>query len=272
MAKTKRQIQEDLKVIDVVVELLDARVPASSRNPDFESLLNQKPRIFLLNKADLAETAKTNQWIERFKQEDIPAAEVNAMSGAGIKKVVKFIEEAAKEKMEQLQRRGRRPRAIRVMIVGIPNVGKSSLINKMVGRSSTKTGDKPGVTRGKQWVRIGKQLELLDTPGVLWPKFKNEQQGFHLALTGAISDDLFDWEDVAIYFLDYLKQNNFSRVIERYGFENPASDSGEMLAQLGEKRGCMEKGGAVNLQKAAYLLIQEYRSGKLGHFTLELPE
>lgn len=270
MAKAHRMIRENLKLVDVVIELLDARVPLSSANPMIDSVAENKPRIVALNKADLAEALWTEKWISRFRSKGLQAIAIEAVSGKGAKTLVAKVEEAAREKIEKQRAKGINPRAVRAMILGIPNVGKSSLINRLLGSTAVRTADKPGVTRGKQWIKIGRNLELLDTPGVLWPKFEDPDVGFKLAVTGAINDEVYDLEKVMAQFLQLLRINYSSRLIERYKLTTPLpEDSFELLSEIGAKRGFLRSGGVIDTEKTIRIILNEFRNGKLGPFTLD---
>lgn len=270
MAKAHRMIRENLKLVDVVIELLDARVPFSSANPMIDSVAENKPRIIALNKADLAESIWTEKWISSFRSRGLQAVAIEAVSGKGAKALVAKVEQAASEKIEKQRAKGINPRAVRAMILGIPNVGKSSLINRLLGNTAVRTADKPGVTRGKQWIKIGRNLELLDTPGVLWPKFEDPDVGFKLAVTGAINDEVYDLEKVMAKFLQLLRLNYSTRLIERYNLTAPLpEDSFELLSAIGAKRGCLRSGGVIDSEKTIRIILNEFRNGKLGPFTLD---
>lgn len=270
MKKAQRLIEENLKLVDVAAELLDARIPVSSANPMLQEILAGKPRVVVLGKSDLADPAMTKAWIRHYKAQGIPAVAVDAVQGKGTKQLVKLIEELARPKTEKLVSQGARPRAARVMILGIPNVGKSSLINRLAGAARTKTEDKPGVTRAKQWIRIGKNLELLDTPGILWPKFEDPLVGLKLAFTGAIKDEIYDLEQVSCLLLEALAVQHPEHLKERFKLREELPQRGyELLELVGRKRGCLIKGGNVDLEKAQHIVMSEFRSGKLGLVTLD---
>lgn len=272
MAKAHRMIRENIKLVDVVIELLDARIPASSANPVIEEVGEGKPRIVVLNKADLAEPEWTERWIRHFCAAGRPAVAVDSLGGSGAKQLVSRIEQAARDKLAALAAKGIRPRPVRAMILGIPNVGKSSLINRLLGSATARTGDKPGVTRGKQWIKIGKNLELLDTPGVLWPKLDDQEAAFRLAVSGAISDEVFDREKVVARLLVLLGGDYPDRLAARYNLTPPLPPDGlELLALIGTRRGCLRSGGVVDLEKAGRIVLSEFRDGKLGRFTLDQP-
>lgn len=270
MAKARRLIQDNLKLVDVVVELLDARIPLSSANPMLADLIVDKPHMIALNKVDLADQIATKEWIQYFNQKNIPAVGIDSMTGKGMKLLLKTIDELAKEKVNKLVSKGVNARSARVMILGIPNVGKSSLINKLAGAAIAKTADKPGVTRAKQWIKIGKNLDLLDTPGVLWPKFEDMQVGLKLAFTGAINDEVYDMEKVMNIFLDTMIQYYPERLIERYKLQSDLLESSsEVLQAIAKKRGCLLKGGMIDEEKARRIILNEFRNGKLGLITLD---
>ena len=270
MAKAHRMIREHLKMVDVVVELLDARIPASSANPVIDQVVENKPRIIALNKADLAEQQETEKWAAYFRAQGLSVVPVEAVRGKGAKMLVNRVEAAASSKLKAWEAKGIRGRAARVMILGIPNVGKSSLINRLVGETAVRTADKPGVTRGKQWVKIGKNLELLDTPGVLWPKLEDQEAAFRLAVTGAIADDVYDMEDAVNRLLVLLRTRYGHRLAERYNLQTPLPETAEeLLLLIGARRGCLRSGGTVDAEKARRIILNEFRSGKLGCFTLD---
>lgn len=274
MTKAKRMMQEDIKLIDVVIELVDARIPLASRNPDIDELAKGKSRIVLFNKSDLADEKKTSEWKAWFEQKGIYTALVNSKSGKGVKAVHQVIQEACKEKIERDRRRGIKNRPVRAMVVGIPNVGKSTFINSFAGRACAKTGNKPGVTKGKQWIRLNKSVELLDTPGILWPKFEDQAIGLRLAFIGSIKDEIINTTELAMELLQYLLKEYPENLTERYHVsitgeeENPSL---EALKQIAEKRACLLKGGDLDYDKAAVLLLDEFRNGLLGKITLERP-
>ncbi|MBR3132493.1 MAG: ribosome biogenesis GTPase YlqF [Clostridia bacterium] len=281
MAKTRRQISEDLKLIDVVIELLDARIPVSSQNPDIAGMTNGKKRIVLLNKADLADKLETKKWIEFFEKKGIPCLDVDSNSGRGVDKVNRVIESLMKDEIEKKRARGIINKTIRVMILGIPNVGKSSFINRVSKKTSMVVGNKPGVTRQKQWIRLGSNIELLDTPGVLWPKFE-EEIGLNLAYTGSIKDDIFDRVEIAYSFTKYMINNYFDRLIDRYGLDESSVKSVlsderfmeneriyEVMKMIGKRRGAIVSGGEVDDEKVSRIILDDFRSGKFGEITLE---
>ncbi|WP_422699797.1 ribosome biogenesis GTPase YlqF [Dendrosporobacter quercicolus] len=270
MAKAQRMIREHLKLVDVVIELLDARIPLSSANPVIHEIIDNKPRLVALNKADLAEPDRTTRWLAHFREQGLPVVALDSMTGKGSKALVSRVEQLAGDKIAALVAKGINPRAVRAMILGIPNVGKSSLINRLLGTATVRTADKPGVTRGKQWIKIGKNLELLDTPGVLWPKFEDPEVGFKLAVTGAINDEVYDREKVMAKLLAVLRENYSERLTVRYKLTPPLpEDSSALLALIGAKRGCLRSGGLIDDEKARRIILNEFRSGKLGQFTLD---
>lgn len=274
MTKARKIITENLKLVDVVIELLDARIPYSSANPMLKEIIAQKPRIIALNKADLADPAVTRKWQAAFKEQGIQAVAVDAMTGKGTKQLVAMTEELARYKTDKLLAKGAiKARAARVMIIGIPNVGKSSLINRLAGAARAKTADKPGVTRAKQWIRIGKNLELLDTPGILWPKFEDMTVGLKLSFTGAINDEAVDREQVVGVFLETMLNMYPDRLKERYKIDGELpTQPFELLELIGKKRGCLVKGGIVDTEKAQRIVFTDFRSGKLGLVSLDLPD
>ena len=271
MTKAKRMMQENIKLIDLVIELVDARVPMSSRNPDIDELGKNKARLILLNKSDLAEDKWNDAWSEYFREKGFSVVKVNSKKGGGIKSINGVIQEACKEKIERDRKRGILNRPVRAMVVGIPNVGKSTFINAYAGRACAKTGNKPGVTKGKQWIRLNKGLELLDTPGILWPKFEDQQVGLHLAMIGSINDEILNVEELALSVIDYLTAEYPGTLEKRFGFEG-MTDRVEILGEIARVRGCLKKGNELDYEKAARLLMDDFRSGKLGRITLEKPE
>lgn len=270
MAKAQKMIRENLKLIDVVIELLDARIPISSANPVLQEIIADKPRMVALNKADLADEKETQAWIKVFQAKGVQAVAVDSMTGKGLKVLTAKVEQLARGKTEKLVEKGVKPRAARAMILGIPNVGKSSMINRLQGTAITKTADKPGVTRNKQWIKVSKSLELLDTPGVLWPKFEDRNVGLKLAFTGAVRDEVYDMEKVIEAFLQFLRCHYAERLAERYKLSSPLpEDSAELLDQIGRKRGCLQSGGIVDYEKTRRIILNEFRAGKLGRITLD---
>lgn len=274
MTKARKIITENLKLVDAVIELLDARIPYSSANPMLQEIISGKPRVVALNKADLADPVITRKWVDYFTQQGIKAVSIDSMTGKGTKQLVQAVEDMARDKTEKLLSKGViKPRAARVMILGIPNVGKSSLINRLAGAVKAKAADKPGVTRAKQWIRIGKNLELLDTPGILWPKFEDMTVGLKLAFTGAINDEAIDREQVVAVFLETMAKLYPERLRERYKLIDELPEQPmELLELVGRKRGCLVKGGAVDLDKAQRIVFTDFRSGKLGVVSLDVPE
>lgn len=275
MTKTKRQIQASLKLVDAVAEIIDARIPVSSRNPDLDSIIQNKPRVVLMNKCDMADPSSTQKWINYFKNNGIVAIPIDCKTGRGIDKFVSSVNEVLKEKIEKQKAKGLLNPTVRVMIVGIPNVGKSTFINRISKNRKAKAEDKPGVTRGNQWFTINKGFEVLDTPGVLWPKFEDKIVGERLAFTGAVKDQIMDTELLAMRLLDFLKVEKNPIFVERFKLQNePIEDieSYELLELIGRKRGMLISGGEIDTERAAIMLLDEYRSAKLGKYTFELPE
>ena len=275
MTKTKRQIQTSLKLVDAVAEIIDARIPVSSRNPDLDSIIQNKPRVVLMNKCDMADPSSTQKWINYFKNNGIVAIPIDCKTGRGINKFVSSVNEVLKEKIEKQKAKGLLNPTVRVMIVGIPNVGKSTFINRISKNRKAKAEDKPGVTRGNQWFTINKGFEVLDTPGVLWPKFEDKIVGERLAFTGAVKDQIMDTELLAMRLLDFLKVEKNPIFVERFKLKNePIEDieSYELLELIGRKRGMLISGGEIDTERAAIMLLDEYRSAKLGKYTFELPE
>ena len=271
MTKAKRQMQEDLKLIDLVIELVDARIPFSSRNLDIDELGKNKARLILMNKADLADPGKTEIWSNYFKSRGCFVVCIDARSKKGMKAIQNEIMEACREKIERDLRRGIKNRPVRAMVVGIPNVGKSTFINTYAGKACAKTGNKPGVTKGKQWIRLNKNVELLDTPGILWPKFEDQKVGLHLALIGSIKDEILNIDEMSLALIKLLMRDDPRAVAARYELEEE-TDAVEILKSVAKNRGCLKKGEELDYSKAAALIIDEFRSGKIGRFTLELPE
>ncbi|WP_309121307.1 ribosome biogenesis GTPase YlqF [Paenibacillus sp.] len=277
MTRARRQIEEKLKLIDVAIELLDARLPASSRNPMIGDILGQKPRLVLLNKSDLADPAATERWVEKLAADQVRVLPIDANTGTGVRDILPRAKELMAPKYEAWRKKGMEPRPIRTLIVGIPNVGKSTLINRLAGRAVAATGDRPGVTKGQQWIKFGKEMDLLDTPGILWPKFEDPHVGFRLAATGAIRDDILNSEDVAFFTAKFLCKRYPGVFQERYGIESLPEDLEdphqvvELLEAIGRRRGAVMSGGKINLTKASDVFLHDLRGGKLGRITLELP-
>ena len=270
MTKAVRQMKEDIKLIDLVIELLDARIPLSSRNPDIDDLGKNKARLVLLNKSDLADETDNNKWIQYFKDKGIIALKINSKNKQGIKEINNAVQIACKEKIERDKKRGIINRPVRAMVVGIPNVGKSTFINAYAGRAAAKTGNKPGVTKGKQWIRLNKNVELLDTPGILWPKFEDQQVGLNLAFIGSIKDELYNIYELSLLLLDYLIKNYPDAVADFYEIENSDSNN-ELLERIAIKRGCIKSGAEYDLDKAAKCLVDDFRNGRIGKISLEIP-
>ena len=271
MTKAKRMMQENMKLIDLVIELVDARVPVSSRNPDLDELGKNKARLILLNKSDLAEERMNDVWAAYFKEKGYSVVKLNAKKGGGIKSIQGVIQEACKEKIERDRKRGILNRPVRAMVVGIPNVGKSTFINALAGKACAKTGNKPGVTKGKQWIRLNKNVELLDTPGILWPKFEDQTVGLRLAWIGSIKDEILNTEELAAELTGFLVNSYPDVLKEKYEIEESA-DGFENLRGIAESRHCLVKGNELDTEKAAKLLLDDFRNGRLGRITLETPE
>ena len=273
MSKTRRLISENVKLVDVVIELVDARLPLSSRNPDIDEIAANKPRIVLLNKADISDDSANQLWIKWFASKGIHAFSANSTTGEGFSQLQTLIDISLKEKRARDKEKGMLPRAARAMVVGIPNVGKSSFINKLSGRHAAKTGDRPGVTTQKQWIKLAGKYELLDTPGVLWPKFEDEEVAKRIAFTGGIKDEILDTEELCCQLLDFLRENYFASLSERYKLDENAENlqGFELLELIGKRRGCVVSGGGIDTFRAAALILDDFRSAKLGKITLELP-
>lgn len=270
MTKAKRQMQEDIKLIDLVIELVDARVPLASRNPDIDELGKNKYRLILMNKADLADKEKTKQWSSYFKKMGFFVVSLDARTKNSMKSITDIVMEACKEKIERDRKRGIKNRPVRAMVVGIPNVGKSTFINSYAGKACAKTGNKPGVTKGKQWIRLSKSVELLDTPGILWPKFENQSVGLKLALIGSIKDEILNVDELAVELIKFLIDSYPGLLSERYDV-NESGDITDIIIEIAKNRKCVSKGAEVDYSKAAALVIDDFRSGKLGKITLEIP-
>ena len=271
MTKAKRMMEEDIKLIDLVIELVDARLPLSSRNPDIDNLAKNKARLILLNKADLADERVNNMWQDYFKEKGFFVVKLDSRSGSGMKAINAIIQEACKEKIERDRRRGILNRPVRAMVVGIPNVGKSTFINSYAKKACAKTGNKPGVTKGKQWIKLSKSLELLDTPGILWPKFEDQQVGIRLAISGSINDEILNISELCLELIKILKMDYPGRLAERYGIDEDAKEL-DILEAVANKRGCIKKGNLIDIDKAADIIIDEFRGGKIGKISLEKPD
>jgi ribosome biogenesis GTPase A len=273
MTKAKRKIAEDLKLVDVVIELVDARIPMSSRNPDVDEIVGGKPRIIVLNKSDLADENANRLWMKYYTASNTKVILANSIKGTGLKEATVAAKLLMKEKIDRLKSKGLLVKTIRALIIGIPNVGKSTLINKMAGRSVAQTGDRPGVTKAKQWIKINQELELLDTPGILWPKFEDELVAYNLAFTGAIKDDILDVYELALKLLERLQQDFFTNLKEKYKLEDSHQEMAvhDLFNQIGKKRGCIIAGGEIDIRRVAVLLLDDFRGGRIGKITLELP-
>ena len=271
MARARREISEAIKLVDVVIELVDARIPVASRNPILNEIIGDKPRVIALNKADLANSEDTKHWINQYKANGQVAVEVNSNIGTGINNVLNAIYDLMKEKLEKKEKQGLVGASVKAMVVGIPNVGKSSFINKIAGKQTTATGNKPGVTRKNQWVRLNDRIQLLDTPGVLWPKFENETLARHLAYIGTIKDEIIDVEELSLHLVEELLKSEKDKLFERYKidadfeYEMPL----DVLEEIGRKRGCLVRGGVIDYTKVANIILDEFRSGKIGRITIE---
>lgn len=275
MAKARREVTEKLKLVDIVFELIDARLPLSSRNPMIDEVIHQKPRLLILNKADLADRAETDKWIRYFKEQGIEAVAINSFQGQGLQVVTRTAKEILAPQIERMKNRGIRPGAIRAMIVGIPNVGKSTLINRLAKRNIAKTGNTPGVTRAQQWIKYGKELELLDTPGILWPKFEDKAAGYKLALTGAIKDTILNMDDLALYGLRFLADHYPERLDEKYGLREIGESPDEILAvfdHIGKLRNVLIAGGEIDYDKVSEIIVQDIRNEQLGKLTFDFVE
>lgn len=273
MTKAFRMMQEDIKLIDLVIELLDARAPLASRNPDIDTLAAGKARMILLNKADLADEKLNEKWISYFSEKGLTVVLINSRDGNGIKKILPAVQEACREKLERDRKRGIKNRPVRAMVAGIPNVGKSTFINSLAGRAAAKTGNKPGVTKGKQWIMLNKNIELLDTPGVLWPKFEDQDTGRRLAFLGSINDEIIDKRELACELIDFMKDegNGYAGLINsKYGVSEDNVDH-QVISDIAMVRKCLIKGGEPDIDRASGMFIDDFRSGKLGRITLEKP-
>lgn len=270
MTRAKRAMQEDIRLIDLIIELVDARMPLSSRNPDIDEMGKNKARLVLLNKADLADPAVNREWCAYFQEQGISALEINARTGMGLKAIQGKVQEACREKLERDRRRGILNRPVRAMVAGIPNVGKSTFINSFAGKACTKTGNKPGVTKGKQWIRLNRGLELLDTPGILWPRFEDQAVGMKMAFIGSINDEILVKEELALELIRFLQDAYPGLLAQRYGVTE--GDAPDVLTRIGENRKCYKKGGEVDLLKVSALVTDDFRNGRLGRISLERPE
>lgn len=270
MTKAKRMMQEDIKLIDVIVELVDARIPLSSRNPDINELGKNKARVILLNKADLADEACSQAWMQWFEQQGCLAMTLDSRSGSGMNALQRVIQEACREKTERDRKRGIKNRPVRAMVAGIPNVGKSTFINTFAGKACAKTGNRPGVTKGKQWIRLNKNVELLDTPGILWPKFEDQAVGVRLAMVGSIRDEILNTQELAMECIAFLKRRYPAALENRYGCDGE-KEPAAILEEIAKSRGCLLKGQELDYTKAAAILLDDFRSGKLGRLSLETP-
>ncbi len=272
MAKARREVTEKLKLVDIIYELVDARLPLSSRNPMIDQIIQHKPRLVLLNKADMADPVKTAKWLHYFSSQGIKALAINSQEGSGLQQITSVSKEILKEKLERLRSKGVKPRAIRAMIVGIPNVGKSTFINRLAKKNIAKTGNMPGVTKAQQWIKVGKELELLDTPGILWPKFEDQETGRKLAVTGAIKDTLLNQQDLAVYALRFLEKEYPTVLKERFQLSTIPEEIVELFDEIGKNRGVLASGGVVDYDKTAELIIRELRAVRLGRLTFETPD
>lgn len=272
MTKAKRMMESQIKLVDVVVEMLDARIPRSSTNPMLQDILGSKPKVIALNKLDMADKAQTDLWVEKIKNSGLPVCKLDCATGKGVKQLISAIQLAAKPVIDKWLKKGVRNRPVRVMIVGIPNVGKSTLINRLVGKNKVMAADRPGVTRGQQWVTIAKGLELLDTPGVLWPKFEDPSVGFALAATGAIKEDVFDRESAVELLIDFLLKNYSQELATKYAVSlEEGDDVNAVMAKIATSRGCLKAGGLLDIDKVVQLVLREFRAGRIGRFTIDKP-
>ncbi|MBE7032386.1 MAG: ribosome biogenesis GTPase YlqF [Ruminococcaceae bacterium] len=273
MAKTRRLITDSLKLVDVVIELVDARLPLSSRNPEIDRIVGSRPRVLVLNKADIADSDANARWLSFFEKKGLAVILADSQSGKGLKNLDAAIEKVLAEKLERERQKGMQRRAIKMLVVGIPNVGKSSFINRLSGRVAAKTGDRPGVTTAKQWIKVAGKYEILDTPGILWPKFEDPEVGRRIAFTGGIKDEIMDIEELAFFLVGYLRQNYRELLEERYKIteDTESLDDFELLELIGKKRGCIVSGGNIDTLRASNLILDEFRAAKIGKITLELP-
>ncbi|CEG22462.1 Ribosome biogenesis GTPase A [Planococcus massiliensis] len=269
MAKARREVTEKLKLVDIIFELVDARLPLSSRNPMIDQVIQQKPRLIILNKMDMADDAETKKWIRYFEDQGTRAVAINSLEGKGLQLVTKASKEILAEKWDRMIAKGIKPRAIRAMIVGIPNVGKSTLINRLSKKSLAKTGNMPGVTKAQQWIKVGKEIELLDTPGILWPKFEDPEIGFKLAVTGAIKDSVIQMQELAVYSLNFLEQRYPERLLERYGIEQVDEEIVETFDKIGKRRRCLTNDGEVDYEMTAEIIVRDIRNQHLGKITFD---
>ncbi len=269
MAKARRQVSESLKLVDIVFELVDARLPLSSRNPMIDEVIHQKPRLLILNKQDMADEQETRRWIQYFDERGFKAVAINSLEGKGLQAVTKAAQEILAEKWERMKSRGMKPRAIRAMIVGIPNVGKSTLINRLAKKNLAKTGNTPGVTKAQQWIKVGKEVELLDTPGILWPKFEDQEVGYKLALTGAIKDTIINMEDLAVYGLRFIALHYPKRMEERYNLSSVSEDLVETFDHIGKLRRVFGHGGEIDYDQVSVLIVRDIREQNLGKVTFD---
>ncbi|AWE06656.1 ribosome biogenesis GTPase YlqF [Lysinibacillus sp. 2017] len=269
MAKARRQVSESLKLVDIIFELVDARLPLSSRNPMIDEVIHQKPRLLVLNKQDMADEQETRRWIQYFDEHGFKAVAINSLEGKGLQAVTKAAQEILAEKWERMKSRGMKPRAIRAMIVGIPNVGKSTLINRLAKKNLAKTGNTPGVTKAQQWIKVGKEVELLDTPGILWPKFEDQEVGYKLALTGAIKDTIINMEDLAVYGLRFLATHYPARMEERYKLSSVAEDLVDTFDHIGKLRRVFGQGGEIDYDQVSVLIVRDIREQNLGKLTFD---
>ncbi|MFJ7976378.1 ribosome biogenesis GTPase YlqF [Peribacillus sp. JNUCC 23] len=271
MAKARREVTEKLKLVDIIYELVDARIPLASRNPMIDEIIQHKPRVILLNKADMADPARTKEWLAYYQSQGKKAIAINSQEGQGLGQITAASKELLKDKFDRMKAKGIKPRAIRAMIVGIPNAGKSTLINRLAKKNIAKTGNTPGVTKAQQWIKVGKELELLDTPGILWPKFEDQEVGMKLALTGAIKDTLLNLHEISLYGIRFLEKEYPARLKERYNLEVIPTETVELFDVIGKFRGCLAAGGMVDYDKTAELVVREIRSQKMGPLTFEKP-
>ncbi|MBD1371426.1 ribosome biogenesis GTPase YlqF [Hazenella sp. IB182357] len=273
MAKARRQVEEKLKMVDVVYELVDGRLPLSSRNPMMDEIIRNKPRLILLTKCDLADEAGNAKWIQYFQQRGHTVLPVDAQTGKGVKQIHGITEKLLQPMFEKRAMKGIQSKKMRAMVIGIPNVGKSSLINRLANRSATVTGDRPGVTKAQQWIRLGNHLELLDTPGILWPKFDDQETGFKLAASGAIKEEILATDEIALYMIHFLKKHYPQALAKRYQIADVESyEDVALMEEMGRKRGCLQRGGVINYEKVAEIFLNDLRGGRIGRITYELPE